>query len=1125
MDIQTGSQSPEIRVGVYICSCGINIAKTVDVSELVEFAKTLPNVTIARNYLYMCSEPGQELIKKDIKEFNLNRVVVAACSPRMHEPTFRGCIFEVGINPYLFEMANIREQVSWVHEDQKEATEKAKGLVRAAVARASLLEPLLPQTAGVTKSALVIGGGITGIQAALDIADAGYKVYLVEKSPSIGGRMAQLEKTFPTLDCSACILTPKMVDCARHPNITLLTYSEVLDVSGFIGNFKVKVKKKARYVSSQLCNACQDCEFACPVKVDNEFDLGLRKRSAIYRPFPQAVPNIYTIDKKGISPCRAGCPAEVNAHGYVALIAAGKYKEALDLEREANPFASVCGRVCHHPCERECTRKDAPIAIASLKRFLTDYELRVGRVPPTPVPKSKGKRVAIVGAGPAGLSCAYFLAKRGYPVTVFEKLSEPGGLLITGIPRFRLPKEAVRADIEFILDHGVELFTNKTLGRDFTIEHLFLEGFKSIFLATGAEVDLKLNVPGEDLQGVYSCLDFLKTVNLNLKDLRRDFTKKRVCVIGGGNSALDCARVALRLGAEKVKIIYRRSEREMPGNPWEREEAEREGVEIVYLTQPVRVIGHSVAGATPRVRALECQRMELGEPDATGRRRPIPIPDSEFVIDCDIVIRAVGQGVSPDLFPDFAKTRFQTLVVNPETLMTSYERVFAGGDLVSGPSSVIEAVAMGKKAAEAIASYLEGTKPVEKPKPEIVRMTEEEYKRFPKRERTPMRKIPVSERMSFSEVELGFSEEEARREAERCLSCSVCCECRECVRVCKPGAIDFSLEDEVLELEVGGIVVATGYREFDPRQKPEFGFGQYPEVITGLQAERLLSASGPTGGEFILNGKRPKEVVLIHCVGSRDKSIGNEYCSRVCCMYLAKQAHLIKERVPEAKITVLYMDVRAFGKGFEEFYDRVKSEGVLYRRGNPSEIYREGDRLLVRVEDTLLGEVVELPADCVVLGTGLVPAEDSFALSKILKLSLSPDQFFLEAHPKLRPVDSNIDGVFLAGCCSSPKDIPDSVAQAKAAASSVIALLNKDTITVEPIVADILEERCSGCHICEGLCPYSALLFDEEKKVMRVESVLCKGCGVCVAACPSGAITLHHFTKEATGAQIEALAK
>jgi len=1108
----------EIRIGVYICHCGVNISKTVDVKVVAEFAQTLPNVIIARDYLYMCSEPGQDLIKKDIKEYNLNRVVVASCSPRMHEPTFRGCIFEVGLNPYLFEMANIREQCSWVHDDKKEATEKAKDLVKSAVFRAIFLEPLVPKTVPVTKRALVIGGGIAGIQAALDIADAGYQVYLVEKEPSIGGRMAQLEKTFPTLDCAACILTPKMVDVAREKNISLLTYSEVCDISGTIGNFKVKVRKKARYVSSQLCNACQDCEFACPVRVKSEFDVGLKKRTAIYRPFPQAVPNVYTIDRKGISPCRTGCPAGVNAHGYIALIAQGRYEEALDLEREANPFASVCGRVCNHPCEGECNRKEAPIAIASLKRFIADYWLKSGKKLPEPIPKTKSQRIAVVGTGPSGLSCAYFLAKMGYPVTCFEKLPEPGGMLITGIPEFRLPREAVKADIDFILAHGIEVKTKMTLGKDFSLEDLFFDGFASVFLATGADRDLKLNIPGEDLEGVYSCLNFLTSVNRKLKDFAPIVRDKVVCVIGGGNAAFDVGRVALRLGAKKVRIIYRRSQEEMPANPWEREEAEKEGIEIIYLAAPVKIIGPL------KVRAIECQRMELAEPDATGRRRPIPIPGSEFISDCDILIPAIGQVPDTSFLPDFAKTKLETLVVDPQTLMTSQEGIFAGGDLVSGPATVIEAVAMGKKAAESIDSYLTKTKPLEKKFLPIVRFSEEEYKKVPKVPRTVMPKIPVSERRNFSEVEIGFSEDEARREAERCLNCSVCCECQECVKVCKPGAIDWTMEDEILELEVGAIVLATGYEEFDPEAKPEFGFGKYPEVITGLQAERLLSASGPTGGEFLINGKKPKDITLIHCVGSRDKQIGNEYCSRVCCMYIAKQAHLVKERLPDCNVNVFYMDVRAFGKGYEEFYDRVKQEGIIYRRGNPSEIYREGEKLVVRVEDTLLGEVIEHKTDCVILGTGLVPSADSKKLASLLKLSLSPDRFFLEAHPKLRPVDSTIDGVYLAGTCQGPKDIPDTVAQAKAAAASVIALLNKDLITIEPIVAYVSEERCSGCHICEGLCPYQALIFDSEKKVMVVEEVLCKGCGVCSSACPSGAITLKHFTKEETYAQISALA-
>ncbi len=646
------------KIGVYVCHCGMNIAQTVDVEAVAKYAMALPNVTIARDYVYMCSDPGQDLIKKDIKELGLTRVVVAACSPRMHEPTFRGAVFGSGMNPYLFEMCNIREHCSWVHTDRAQATEKAKDLVHSAVARSALLEPLEDRYADVTKAVMVVGGGIAGIQSALDIAEAGHKVYLVEREPSLGGHMAQLDKTFPTLDCSACILTPKMVDASRHPNIELLTLSTVKQVAGFVGNFKVTVHQKARYVDMAQCTSCGDCAKACPQRFPDEFNLGLSTRSAIYQPFPQAVPSAY-------------CRNEEQCLGSLPL---------------------ACGK-CRKACEKKC--------------------------------------------------------------------------------------------------------------------------------------------------------------------------------------------------------------------------------------------------------------------------------------------------------------------------------------------------------------------------------------------------------------------------------------------------IDFDQKDVDREIDVGAIVLATGMDVFDASTLPEFGYGKYPDVLTSLEFERLCSAAGPTSGHIarLTDGEEPKDVVFIHCVGSRDKAVGNEYCSRVCCMFIIKQAHLVKDKMPDCKVTSYYMDIRAYGKGFEEFYDRVREEGVQFKRGKPSEIFKRKGKLVVRVDDTLLGQVVEHETDMVVLGVGLVPTEGYRELAQTLKLSLSSDRFFLEAHPKLRPVDTNIDGVYLAGCAQGPKDIPDTVAQAKGAASSAIALLNKGKVKVDPIVAEINEDACSSCHICEGLCPYQALVYDEQKHVMTVNQILCKGCGVCPSACPSAAITLRHYTSVQIDAQLDALLK
>ena len=657
------------KIGVYVCHCGINISKTVNVDAITEYASQIPGVKVARNYSYMCSDPGQLLIKEDIKKEGLNRVVVASCSPRMHELTFRKTLAEAGLNPYYLEMANIREQCSWVHENEEEATAKARKMVSAATAKVKLLEPLYEKEVDVEPATLIIGAGIAGIQAALDIANAGFKVFLVEKTPSVGGKMSQLDKTFPTLDCSACILTPKMVDVASHPNIELMTYSQVEEVSGYVGNFEVKVRKKARYVDMGKCTGCGACGEECRLsgRIANEFDVGMGKRGAIYLPFPQAVPAKYTIDPE-------------------------------------------------------------------------------------------------------------------------------------------------------------------------------------------------------------RCL---------------------------------------------------------------------------YLTK-------GKCGKSPK-----------------------------------------------------------------------------------------------------------------------------------------------------------------------------------CVDACPAGAIDFDQKDEVVDFKVGSIIVATGFDVFDADRKPEYGYSDYNNVITSLEMERLVSASGPTGGKVVLgegdDAFVPKDIAFIKCVGSRDESVGNEYCSRVCCMYSAKLAHLVKEKNPEANVRIYYMDVRAFGKGFEEFYDRVRREGVRYIRGNPSEIFKRGDKLVVKVEDTLAAKPLEDEVDMVVLAVGLEPRKDAREIMDLLRLSQSSDRFFLEAHPKLAPVDTATDGVYLAGCAQGPKDIPDTVAQAKGAASSALILLSSGKVKVQAQVSEVNEATCRGCSYCVEICPYGAIemvtvnQMGHQVLVARVNEALCKGCGACVAGCLSGSIQQKSFKDSQILSQIAAL--
>jgi heterodisulfide reductase subunit A2 len=888
----------------------------------------------------------------------------------------------------------------------------------------------------VQQSVLVLGGGIAGIQAALDMAEAGFKVHLVERLSSIGGKMAQLDKTFPTLDCSSCILTPKMADVPRNPNINLITGTEVAGVEGKAGAFHVQLERQPRYVDIESCTGCGLCAETCPVVIPGEFNAGLDTHKAIYRNFPQAIPAAFVIEKRA-SPCKSSCPAHISVQGYIQLIAEGKFKQALERVRDGGvPFVGTLGRVCYHPCENDCKRSewDEPVAICALKRFA--YDAAAAEDCPQPVPAKWQERVAIVGAGPAGMTAAFELARGGYPVTVYDALPVAGGMLSAGIPAYRLPRDVLSHEIDYICSLGVEVKLNSPVGRDGgpSLEEL-REEYGAVFLAVGAQGSTQMGVPGEELPGVLQAVPFLKALNLGGSVQ----IGKRVAVIGGGNSAIDAARCALRMGA-RVQLVYRRSRAEMPAASYEVAAAEAEGVELNFLAAPVRVLE-----GQGRAAGLECIRMQLGEPDASGRRRPVPIPGSEFTLDVDTVIAAIGQTVEADeLGVELKRGR---LVADPLTLATSVPGVFAGGDAVLGPASVVEAVGAGIEAAESIHRYLRGMdlragRQPNWPKAEDILVQPAQPVR--RAERLSLPEIPLAERVSgFKEVELGFNAEQAMAEAQRCLSCAICSECMQCVTVCERGSIHHTEKVERLEMDVGAIIVATGFDVFDPRRKPEFGYGKYPEVITSLEFERLASASGPTAGKINLNGRTPKKVVFIQCVGSRDLSLGLPNCSRVCCMAVAKQAHLAHDRLPEAEICVFYMDVRAFGKGFEEFYDRVRNEGILYRRGNPSEIIRRGENVVVRAEDTLLGEPVEVEADLVVLAVGMLPHQSTAALAETLHLERGGDGFFLETHPKLRTVESSVDGIFLAGCCQGPKDIPDTVAQAKAAACAAMVLLAK----------------------------------------------------------------------------------
>ena len=889
---------------------------------------------------------------------------------------------------------------------------------------------------------VVVGAGIAGMQAALEVADAEHQVYLVERLPTVGGRMMQLDKTFPTLDCASCIGTPKMSQVGSNPYIELMMYSEVVDVTGAAGDFKVKVRSRSSYIDNKTCTGCGECATACPVNVASEWQLGLAERQAAYRPFAQAVPNVFTIDKRGLPPCRTACPAGVNAQGYVALISRGRHKEALEVLRRTMPFAGVCGRVCTHPCETACERGkvDEPIAIRTLKRFMADEELKAGRDKAEAVELTHEERVAVVGSGPAGIGCAYDLIRLGYPVTVFEAAPEAGGLLRYGIPEYRLPNAIVDDELAYVQELGVEIKTNSPVTN---LEDLLKDGYKAVFLAVGAGVGQMMGIPGEDAKGVDNALSFLRQAN----DGRKAEIGKKVVVVGGGNAAIDAARMADRMGAEEVTIVYRRSRVEMPADAAEVDEADNEGITITILTNPVKVIAPS-----GKVTGVECLKMELGEPDESGRRRPVPIEGSEFTVEADTLIMAIGQKVDQEMVPGkLTYSRWGTLEVDQETMATEIEGVFAGGDAVTGPDTVIGAVAAGKEAAISIDRYFRGEdmKTDRPTKREPVEDVDKKGIQQHARREEPM--LDTSKRDASAEVELGYDEETAILEAKRCLNCGVCSECLACVEACEPKAIRHEMEDEYRELEVGAIIVTTGFDPMDPTPITEYGYGRFDNVYTSLELERMIASTGPTEGKVQLrDGSVPTSAAIIHCVGSRDENY-HEYCSRVCCMYGLKQAHLIKEKTG-ADLYQMYIDMRCFGKGYEEFYQRISEEGVNFIRGKVAEVTdiaindEEKGKLIVVCEDTLLGRLIRVPVDMVILSVAIEPRADADNVARLFGLTKSEDGFFEERHYKLDPMSTGTDGIFMAGCCQGPKDIPDTVGQAIGAAAKALAVVARGEI-------------------------------------------------------------------------------
>jgi heterodisulfide reductase subunit A len=1122
------------RIGFYICHCGINIAARVRCAEVAQYIGTLPDVVVARDYLFMCSDPGQDLIEKDIPAHGLTRVVVASCSPRMHENTFRGAVARGGLNPFRScHHVCVREHVSWVHTDMDEATEKAKILCRAGVGRVVRQTDLVPARFPVNPNTLVVGGGIAGMQAALDIASGGNRVYLVERTPTIGGHMLQYDKTFPTLDCAACIGTPKMVSVGQNKQITLLSHSEVESLSGFVGNFKAKIRKRARYVRADRCTGCGDCAKVCPVEKPNEWDVGTQKRHAIYRPFPQAVPITFCIDKSDRAPCVQTCPAGTNVQGYVALIKEGKYLEATQLIMERLPFPGSLGRVCPAPCEGACRRQevDEGLSIRALKRFAADQVDWATLPLPAIEEQDPAARVAVIGAGPAGLAAAYFLRRRGYPVTVFEALPVAGGMLRAGIPDYRLPPAILDREIDYIRRLGVALKLSTPVGAGLTVDDLFNQGYRAVFAAAGTHGSGRLRVEGEDAPGVQHAVPFLRQHNLaGGATVGRD-----VVVIGGGAVAIDVARVARRLGAARVRLYCLERRDEMPAWADEVRAALEEQIEINNGWGPRRIL--TKGGVAAGVEFRRCTRVF----DENQRFSPTYDENETQRVEGDSVIVAIGQ------VPDTAWAAGSQAIplgprghalADPQTFATARPGLFAGGEAYTGPSIVVQAVANGREAAESIARYLQGRdltadRPA-RPKGERWNPIPADVKKAP---RVRPASLPLAERVGFVEVEAGLSELEARREAQRCIACGTCSECGLCVTNCKAQAIDHHMQDEVVEVDVGSVIVATGFDPMDPTPLTQYGYGKHANVITNLEFERLSNATGPTSGKLLMRDAedrykfagQPESVAILHCIGSRDTNY-HEYCSRTCCMYALKYAHLLKDKVGHhVQVYNFYIDLRCFGKGYEEFLKRVQSEGVRMIRGKAVEVTDHAERdeergkLVVVAEDTLARALLRVPVDMVILCTAMEPRRDAPEVARTFGISTGADGFFLEEHPKLEPVSTPTAGVFLAGACQAPRDIPDAVAHAKAAASMAQALTARGEVEVQPMISGIDPDLCIGCRVCAGLCPYSAIEFDERRGISVVNLAMCKGCGSCAAYCPSGAAKVRHFTDRQVFAEIEGL--
>ncbi|HEY3315269.1 MAG TPA: FAD-dependent oxidoreductase [Bacillota bacterium] len=889
---------------------------------------------------------------------------------------------------------------------------------------------------------LVVGSGIGGMESALKLGDMGYKVLLVEKEASVGGKMILLSKVFPTLDCASCISTPKMAATIHHPNITVLTYSEVEGIRrDGNGKFQAKIRRKPPFVDPAACTGCRQCEMACNVAVPDQFNADLVSRRAAYIAFPQAVPKKAVIERAGTSPCTFTCPAGIKSHGYVALVRSGQYEKAFNLILESTPLVGSLGRACFAPCEEECTRGslEGPLPIRRLKRFIADTHYRDHERPAVEIPDPNGKKVAIVGSGPAGLTAAWQLARQGYQVKILEAAPQPGGMLRLAIPAYRLPAEVVDQDVRNVTSLGVEIATDTRVE---DLEELKRQGFDAVLVATGTPRAARLNVPGEELKGVHSSLDFLRAVKLGPPP---DLKGQDVVVIGGGNVAIDVSRSARRLGAKSVRQVSLESRTEMPAHTWEVEEAMAEGVTALNSWGVKQLLGED------QVRGVELKRCTAVF-DADRRFSPQYDETVTDRLDCDAVIVAIGMGPDTAAFAGQVRVnKNRTIQVDPVTMQTNVPYIFAAGDVVSGASFINTAAGRGRKAAFMIDRWLQGKELNEDeldPKLPVVDKAQVLARQQSHSRRDP---VPGNLRLSpeprdFTEIEAPMTEEEALTSVGRCLDCGVCSECHQCVAICPANAVHMEMREQKVEAEVGAVIVSTGFKLFPADLKPQYGYGKFKNVITGMQMDRLLAPTRPYNTVLRPgDGKVPDRIAYILCTGSRDQTVDNPLCSRVCCMYSIKQNQLIMGALPLADVTVYYIDIRAFSKGYDEFYEQAKAMGAMFVKGRVARIKEKEDgNLLLSYEDIENGgQVTEAEHDLVVLAVGIQPNAEAGGLFPDGGLKLDDYYYVQEVDEDLDPGRTSIDGVFVAGSASGAKDIPDSILHAGAAAAQAAAYVEK----------------------------------------------------------------------------------